>query len=292
MFNKFIQRPVLAIVLSLGIVFLGLMAMNTSPVAQFPDIAPPRVSIFIEFPGSNADVLIKSTVTILERAINGVQGMQYILSDATSASEATIEIIFDPGTDPTIAAARVKSRVDQVMTNLPPLVQREGVIITPIQPSMLMYVNLFSTDKNVDEKFLFNYANSFILPELKRVSGMGRAEALGSRSFAMRVWLNPDRMRAYNISTEEVLEAIDEQSVIARPGRVGLSSGIKAQSLEYVLSYKGWYNKPEEYKEIIVRANPDGEILKLKDIAEVEAGSEFVDIYSNKDGYPSSSLVL
>lgn len=292
MFNKFIQRPVLAIAISLGIVFLGLRAMYTSPIAQFPDIAPPRVSIFIEFPGSNADVLIKSTVTILERAINGVQDMQYILSDATSASEATIEIIFEPGTDPTIAAARVKSRVDQVMTNLPPLVQREGVIITPIQPSMLMYVNLYSTDKNADEKFLFNYANTFILPELKRVSGMGRAEALGSRSFAMRVWLNPDRMRAYSISTEDVLEAIDEQSVIGRPGRVGLSSGKTAQSLEYVLSYKGWYNKPEEYENIIIRANPEGEVLKLKDIAEVEAGSEFVDIYSNKDGLPSTSLIL
>ena len=292
MFSKFIQRPVLAIALSLGIVFLGLLAMFTSPVAQFPDIAPPRVSIFIEFPGSNAEVLIKSTVTILERAINGVQGMQYILSDATSASEATIEIIFELGTDPTIAAARVKSRVDQVMTNLPPLVQREGVIITPITPSMLMYVNLYSNDKNADEKFLFNYANTFILPELKRVSGMGRAEAIGSRSFAMRVWLKPDRMRAYNVSTEEVLEAIDEQSVIGRPGRVGLSSGIKAQSLEYVLSYKGWYNTPEEYKEIIIRANAEGEILKLKDIADVEAGSEFVDIYSNKDGFPSTSLLL
>lgn len=292
MFNKFIQRPVLAIALSLGIVILGLLAMYTSPIAQFPDIAPPRVSIFIEFPGSNAEVLIKSTVTILERAINGVQDMQYILSDATSASEATIEIIFEPGTDPTIAAARVKSRVDQVMTNLPPLVQREGVIITPIQPSMLMYVNLYSTDKNADEKFLFNYANTFILPELKRVSGMGRAEALGSRSFAMRVWLNPDRMRAYNISTEDVLEAIDEQSVIGRPGRVGLSSGKTAQSLEYVLSYKGWYNKPEEYENIIIRANSDGEVLKLKDIAQVEAGSEFVDIYSNKDGLPSTSLIL
>lgn len=292
MFTKFIQRPVLSITLSLGIIFLGLMAMYTSPVAQFPDIAPPRVSIFIEFPGSNAEVLIKSTVTILERAINGVQGMQYILSDATSASEATIEIIFEPGTDPTIAAARVKSRVDQVMTNLPPLVQREGVIITPIQPSMLMFVNLYSTDKNADEKFLFNYVNTFILPELKRVSGMGRAEAIGSRSFAMRVWLKPDRMRAYNISAEDVLKAIDEQSVIGRPGRVGLSSGKSAQSLEYVLSYKGWYNKPEEYLDIIIRANPKGEVLKLKDIADVEAGSEFVDIYSNKDGYPSTSILL
>jgi HAE1 family hydrophobic/amphiphilic exporter-1 len=292
MFNKFIQRPVLAIVLSLGIVFLGLISMSTSPVAQFPDIAPPRVSIFIEFPGSNAEVLVKSTLTILEKAINGVQGMQYMLSTASSASEAGIDIIFDPGTDPTIAAIRVKTRIDQVMANLPPLVQREGVIITPIQPSMLMYVNLYSTEKNTDEKFLFNYANTYILPEIKRISGMGRAEAIGSRSFAIRVWLKPDRMRAYNISTEEVLKSIDEQSVLGRPGRVGLSSGITAQAQEYVLSYKGWFNKPEEYKEIIVKANAEGEMLKLKDIADVEVGSEFVDIYSNKDGKPSASIVL
>jgi HAE1 family hydrophobic/amphiphilic exporter-1 len=292
MFNKFIQRPVLAIVLSLGMVFLGLIAMNSSPVAQFPDIAPPRVSIFIEFPGSNAEVLVKSTLTILEKAINGVQGMQYMLSTASSASEAGIDIIFEPGTDPTIAAIRVKTRIDQVMANLPPLVQREGVIITPIQPSMLMYINLYSTEKSTDEKFLFNYANTYVLPEVKRISGMGRAEAIGSRSFAIRVWLKPDRMRAYSISTEEVLKAIDEQSVLGRPGRVGLSSGITAQAQEYVLSYRGWFNKPEEYMNIIVKANAEGEMLKLKDIAEVEVGSEFVDIYSNKDGKPSASIVL
>jgi len=292
MFNKFIKRPVLAIALSVVIVFMGLLAIKTSPVAQFPEIAPPRVNIFIEFPGSNADVLVKSTLTILERAINGVQGMQYMISDATSASEATIEVIFEPGTDPTLAAVRVKSRVDQVMTNLPPLVQREGVIISPLQPSMLMYLNLFSKDNDVDEKYLFNYANTFILPELQRINGMGFAQAIGSRAFAIRVWLDPERMRAYNISAEEVLKSIDEQSVLARPGRVGLSSGKTAQSQEYVFTYKGWYNKPEQYQDIIIKANSKGEILKLKDIAEVEVGSEFVDIYSNKDGHPSASLVL
>ncbi|MEI6311518.1 MAG: efflux RND transporter permease subunit [Bacteroidota bacterium] len=292
MFEKFIKRPVLAIAISVVIVFLGLLAIKTTPVAQFPEIAPPRVNISIEFPGSNADVLVKSTLTIIERAINGVQGMQYMLSDATSASEASIDIVFEPGTDPTIAAARVKSRVDQVMTNLPTLVQREGVIIKPLQPSMLMYLNLYSTDKKADEKFLFNYANTYILPEIQRISGMGMAEAIGSRAFAIRVWLNPDRMRAYNISPEDVLKAIDEQSVLARPGRVGLSSGIKAQSQEYVFTYKGWFNKPEQYNDIILRANPNGEVLKLKDVAKVEVGSEFVDIYSNKDGYPSASLVL
>lgn len=292
MFTKFIQRPVLAISLSLGIIFVGLLAIFTRPIAQFPEIAPPRVNIFIEFPGSNADVLVKSTVTLLERAINGVQNMQYIISDATSASEATVQVVFEPGTDVNAAVVNVKTRVDQVMANLPPLVQREGVVITPIQPSMLMYVNLFSTDKNANEKFLFNYANTYLLPEIQRVHGMGRAIALGSRAFAIRVWLNPDRMRAYKISADEVLAAIDEQSVLGRPGRVGLSSGHVAQSLEYVFTYKGWYNKPEQYKDIVIRANANGELLKLKDIADVEVGSEFVDIYSNKDGLPSTSLVL
>jgi HAE1 family hydrophobic/amphiphilic exporter-1 len=292
MFNKFIQRPVLAIAISLAIMFVGLLAISTRPISQFPEIAPPRVMVFIAYPGSSAEVLVNTTLIPLERAINGVQGMQYIISDATSAGEATIQIVFEPGTDPNAAVVNVKTRIDQVMNNLPPLVQREGVIITPIQPSMLMYVNLYSTDKNADEKFLYNYANVNILPELQRIHGMGRAQILGSRQFAMRIWLKPDRMRAYNISTEEVMEAINEQSVIGRPGRLGQASGKTAQSLEYVLTYKGRFNKPEEYENIIIKANPEGEILKLKDVAEVELGSEFFDIYSNKDGYPSASIVL
>ena len=292
MFSKFIQRPVLAISISVGIIFLGILAINTRPISQFPQIAPPRVNIFIAYPGSSARVLVETTLVPLERAINGVQGMQYIISDATSAGEATIQIVFEPGIDPNAAVVNVKTRVDQVMNNLPPLVQREGVIISPIQPSMLMYVNLYSTDKHADEKFLYNYANVHILPELQRISGMGRAQILGSRQYAMRIWLKPDRMRAYNVSTEEVMEAINEQSVIGRPGRLGQASGKTPQSLEYVLTYKGRFNKPEEYNNIIVRANPDGEILKLKDVAEVELGSEFFDIYSNKDGYPAASIVL
>ena len=292
MFSKFIQRPVLAITVSLAIIFMGLLAINSIPISQFPEIAPPRVNIFIAYPGSSAQVLVESTLIPLERAINGVQGMQYIISDATSAGEATVQIIFEPGTDPNAAVVNVKTRVDQIMNNLPPLVQREGIIITPIQPSMLMYVNLYSTDKDADEKFLYNYANVHILPELQRISGMGRAQILGSRQYAMRVWLKPDRMRAYNVSTDEVMKAMEEQSVIGRPGRLGQSSGKTAQSLEYVLTYKGRFNKPEEYENIIVRANAEGEILKLKDIAEVELGSEFFDIYSSKDGYPAASIVL
>ncbi|HLU83910.1 MAG TPA: efflux RND transporter permease subunit [Vicingaceae bacterium] len=292
MFSKFIKRPVLAISISLAMVFLGLIAITTRPVSQFPNIAPPRVNIFIAYPGASAQVLVESTLIPLERAINGVQGMQYITSDATSVGEATVQIIFEPGTDPNAAVVNVKTRVDAIMNNLPPLVQREGIIITPIQPSMLMYVNLFSKDEKADEKFLYNYANVNVIPELQRISGMGRAQILGSRTFAMRVWLKPDRMQAYKISAEEVLKAMEEQSIIGRPGRLGQASGKVAQSLEFTLTYKGRFNKPEEYENIIVKANSEGEILKLKDIAEVELGSEFFDIYSNKDGYPSASIVL
>lgn len=292
MFSKFIQRPVLAISLSLAIVFLGILAIKTRPVSQFPDIAPPRVNIFIAYPGASAQVLVESTLIPLERAINGVQGMLYLTSDATSAGEATVQIVFEPGTDPNAAVVNVKTRVDAIMNNLPPLVQREGIIITPIQPSMLMYVNLFSKDKNSDEKFLYNYASVHIIPELQRIKGMGRAQILGSRTYAMRVWLKPDRMRAYNVSTEEVMKAMEEQSIIGRPGRLGQASGKQAQSLEFTLSYKGRFNKPEEYEQIVIRANPNGELLKLKDVAEVELGSEFFDIYSNKDGYASASIVL
>ncbi|RIV32867.1 efflux RND transporter permease subunit [Flagellimonas lutimaris] len=292
MFKKFIHRPVLAIVISVIIVFTGLLAIKQLPISQFPQIAPTTVNIFIAYPGSSADVLVKSTLIPLETSINGVQGMRYIASDATSAGEGTLRVIFEPGTDPNQAVVRVKTRVDQVMPLLPELVQREGVVITPVQPSMLMYVNLYSDSKNNDEKFLYNYAYTKMIPEIQRINGIASAKILGSRKFAMRVWLKPDRMRAYNVSAEEILEAMEEQSILARPGRLGRSSGKKAQSLEYVLVYQNRYNEPQQYKDIIIKANEEGEILKLGDVADVELGSEFFDIYSNLDGKPSASIVL
>lgn len=292
MFSNILFRPVLAIVISVVIVFLGLLAITELPTSQFPQISPTTVNIFIAYPGSSADVLVKSTLIPLERSINGVQGMRYIASDATSAGEATIRVIFDPGTDPNQAVLRVKTRVDQVMSLLPELVQREGVVITPVLPSMLMYINLYSTDKSADEKYLYNYANVNVIPEILRIRGIASAQILGSRQYAMRVWLKPDRMRAYNISAEEVMKSMQEQSIIGRPGRLGGSSGKSAQSLEYVLLYKGRFNQPEEYENIILRANKDGESIHLKDVATVELGSEFFDIYSNLDGHPSAAIVL
>lgn len=292
MFKKIIHRPVFAIVISVIILFVGALAMKQLPTSQFPQIAPTTVSVTIAYPGASADVLVKSTLITLENAINGVQGMRYLSTDATSAGEAVINVVFDPGTDPNDAVVLVKTRVDQVMPLLPELVQKEGVVVMPIQPSMLMYVNLYSTNKSMDEKFLYNYATVNIIPEINRVKGMAKAQILGSRRYAMRIWLNPDRMRAYNISTDEVMKAIGEQSIIGRPGRIGQSSGIAAQSLEYVLTYKGQYNTPEEYGSIIVRSNENGQNVKLKDIAKVELGSEFFDIYSNLDGHPAASIML
>ena len=292
MFTKFIRRPVLAIVIALVILFMGALSINTLPISQFPSIAPPRVVVFVAYPGASADVLVNSVLIPMEKAINGTPGMNYMTSDATSAGEATIQVVFRLGTDPNQAVVNINNRIAQVMNRLPPLVQREGIIVNRAQPNMLMYVNLFSKDEKADEKFLYNYASVNVLPELKRLQGVGTAKILGSRQFAMRIWLKPDRMRAYNIATEEIMEALEEQSVIGSPGRIGRSSGKRSQSLEYVLTYEGRYNKPEQYGNIIIRANSEGEILYLKDIAEVELGSEFYDIYSNLDGNPSAAITL
>jgi HAE1 family hydrophobic/amphiphilic exporter-1 len=292
MFATFIRRPVLAIVISIIVVFLGILSIQSLPVSQFPEIAPPLVIVSLAFPGASGAVLVDSTIIPLEQAINGVPGMRYMISDSTSAGEATIQVLFEPGVSPNDAIVRVKNRVDQVMNRLPPLVQLEGVVVQPVQPSMLMYVNLYSTDKNADEKFLYNYSNVFLLPELKRIKGIGQARILGSRQYAMRIWLNPDRMRAYQVSTEDVMKAIADQSIIGRPGRIGQSSGIAAQSLEYVLFYKGRFTQPEEYENIIIRAKSEGETLYLKDVAKIDLGSEFYDIYSNVDGYPAASILF
>ena len=292
MFNIFIKRPVMAIVLSLVFLFMGVLAIRTLPIAQFPDIAPPRVTVSLSFPGASADVLVKSSLIMIERAINGVPGMRYITSDATSAGESTIQVYFNLGVDPNIAMVNVKTRVDQMMSRLPDLVRLEGVIVNFVQPSMLMYVNLYSKDKNADQKLLFNYAYVNVLPEIQRIFGIAQANILGARQYAMRIWLNPDRMRAYSVSVDEVMDAISSQSIIGRAGRLGQSTGIVAQSKEYVLVYKGRFNKPEEYEDIIIRANPNGELLRIKDIGKVDLNSEFYNIYSYKDSFPSASIVL
>ncbi|MCC9602405.1 efflux RND transporter permease subunit [Stieleria sp. JC731] len=292
MFAKFLHRPALAIVISLLIVFMGGLAINTLPISQFPTVAPPSVVVSISFPGASAKVLVESTMVILEQSINGVPNMRYMTSDATSAGEATIQVIFEPGTDPNVAVLNVNNRVQAVKNNLPPIVEREGIIVMQNMSSMLMYVNVFSKDKNVDQNFLYNYANVNILPEIKRIQGVGRASILGNRAYAMRVEMNMERLRAYNMSAEDVMEALAEQSMIGSPGRLGQATGRTSQTIEYVLTWVGRYNKPEQYENIILKSNSEGEILRIKDVATVSLGSSFYDLYSDIDGDPSAAIVL
>lgn len=296
MFSKLLHRPVLAIVISIVIVFLGLLSIKTTPTSQFPDIAPPMVIVRASYPGASAKVLTESVLIPLEQAINGVPGMRYMLSDATSAGEANIRVIFNLGVDPGDAVVNVNNRVMAVLSRLPVLVQREGVIVTPLIPSILMNINFYSDDPNANMRYLFNYAYVKVLPELQRINGIGQGYMLGSRQYAMRIWLKPDRMRAYNISPEEVMEALSKQSIIGTPGRLGRADGYQSQSLEYVLTYIGRFNKPEQYKDVVIRSNANGELLKLKDIADVELGSEYYDIYSslsiNGKNYPCATIAL
>jgi hydrophobe/amphiphile efflux-1 (HAE1) family protein len=292
MFNRFIKRPVLSIVISLIIVFFGVLSLMNLPVTQFPSISPPKVNITVDYPGSNNELMIKSVVIPLEQALNGIPGLKYMTSDAGNDGEGSIQLIFNLGTDPNIAAVNVQNRVSAAVNKLPPIVVREGVKITREEPNMLMYLNLYSDDPKADQKFLFNYADINILPELKRIDGVGFADILGNRQYAMRIWLKPDRMSAYNISADEVMEALNEQSLEASPGRTGESSGKISQSFEYVIKYPGRYNKEKDYGNIIIKSNSNGEFVRLKDIANIEFGSMMYDIYSTLNGKPSAAITI
>ena len=292
MFTQFISRPILSIVISLIITMLGALALTQLPVTQFPSISPPKVNITAEYPGANGELMIKAVVIPLERAINGIPGIKYVASDAGNDGTATIQCVFNLGTDPNIAAVNVQNRVAAVINKLPPIVVREGVKITREESNMLMYVNLYSTDPNLDVKFLYNFADINLLSELKQVNGVGVADILGDREFAMRIWLKPDRMLAYKVSADEVMKALEEQSLEASPGRTGESSGRKSQAFEYVLKYPGRYTNKEGYENIIIRSTSDGQILRVKDVADVEFGSSYYDLYSKLNGKTSAAITI
>ncbi len=292
MFTNILTRPALAIVISVIIVLLGTLAIKSLPLSQFPSVAPPSVIVSVSYPGASANVLVDSVLIILEQAINGVPDMRYMASAATSAGEGAIQIIFEPGTDPNVAVLNVSNRIATVKNRLPPIVEREGLIVMQAMTSMLMYVNVYSTAENVGQNFLYNYVAVNILPEIKRVRGVGTATILGNRAYAMRVFLDLDRMRAYSVSSDDVMKAIAKQSVIGSPGRLGQATGRRSQTIEYVLTWVGRFNKPQQYEDIIIKANPNGEILRIRDVAKVELGSSFYDLYSDIDGNPSAAIVL
>jgi hydrophobic/amphiphilic exporter-1 (mainly G- bacteria), HAE1 family len=292
MFSKFIQRPVLSIVVSLIIVFLGLLALLKLPVTQFPSISPPKVNINADYPGANGELMIKSVVIPLERALNGIPGLKYMDSDAGNDGTASIQVVFELGTDPNIASVQVQNRVAAVVNKLPPIVVREGVKITREESNMLMYINLYSNDPSLDVNFLYNFADINMLSEIKKVDGVGMADVLGDREYSMRVWLKPDRMFSYKISADEIMKALGEQSLEASPGRLGESSGKQSQAFEYVLKYSGRFTKKEDYENIVIKSDVGGQLLRLKDIADVEFGNAYYDLYSKLNGKPSAAIVI
>jgi hydrophobic/amphiphilic exporter-1 (mainly G- bacteria), HAE1 family len=292
MITRFIQRPVLSTVISLVITLLGVLAAFNLPVAQFPELAPPEVNVTAQYPGANAETLTRAVVRPLEQAINGVPDMKYMISTAGNDGTAIIQVRFAVGTDTEIAAVNVQNRVSTVLGTLPPEVRDYGLEVKKEVESILMYIDISSSDTTLTEEFLYNFAQINVHDELKRIEGVGFIDILGQREYAMRVWLKPDRLLAYNISAQEVLETLEEQNIEAAPGQIGESSGIAPQSMQYALLYPGRFTHEQEYENIVLRADPDGRILRLRDVADVTLSTAFFDVKAKKDGQPCAAILL
>ena len=288
----FIRRKVLSLVISIFFVLLGLLALLKLPITQFPDIVPPSVLVQAKYTGANAEVSTNAVALPLERAINGVPGMTYMSTVTSNDGITLIQVFFEVGTDPDVAAVNVQNRVTTVLDELPEEVIRAGVTTEKEVNSMLMYLNITSTDDTQDEQFIFNFTDINVLQELKRIDGVGRAEIMGQKEYSMRVWLDPFKMMSYNVSADEVIDALQKQNIAAAPGKVGETSGKTTSQLQYVIKYSGKFFEPDQYKEIPIKADSNGNILKLKDIAEVEFGAMSYGMVSKTDGKPSASIMM
>lgn len=292
MFEKFIRRPILSLVISLVMVLVGVLALFSLPVTQFPDIVPPSVVVTASYNGANADVCTKAVAIPLERAINGVPGMTYMNSVSSNNGVTLIQVFFEVGTDPDQAAVNVQNRVTTVLDELPEEVIKAGVTTEKEVNSMLLYLNIMSRDSSVDEEFIYNFTDINVLQELKRINGVGLVDIMGAREYSMRVWLKPDKLLSYNISTEEIIAALRSQNIEAAPGVTGENSGKDKQARQYVLKYTGKFNTPEQYHRVVLRADDDGSILRLHDVADIEFGTVSYDMVSNTDGRPSASIMI
>ena len=292
MVEMFIRRKVLSLVISIIIVLLGVMALLKLPITQFPDIVPPSVTVTARYTGANAEVSANAVALPLERAINGVPGMTYMSTVTSNDGLTLIQVFFEVGTDPDVAAVNVQNRVTTVLDELPEEVIRAGVTTEKEVNSMLMYLNITSKDESQDEQFIYNFTDINILQELKRIDGVGRAEIMGQKEYSMRVWLDPQKMAAYHISADEVITSLQKQNIAAAPGKVGETSGKTSSQLQYVIKYTGKFFDPKQYDEVPIRADANGTILKLKDIAKVEFGAMNYGMVSKTDGRPSASIMM
>jgi len=286
MLRLFINRPVLSTVISIIIVVLGLIGLVSLPVEQYPDIAPPTVQVSATYPGANADVVMNSVVIPLEEQINGVEGMTYMTSSSSNTGSANVTVYFAKGTDPDIAAVNVQNLVARASAQLPQEVTQTGVTVRKQQSSNIMMISLTSSNPDYDGQFIQNYANINLLPQIKRVKGVGDANVYGARDYSMRIWFKPDVMASYGVTPQEVTAALQEQNIEAAPGELGQNSN---QSFQYTLKYTGRLKSTEEFENVIIRSS-NGNILRVKDVADVELGSLNYTVTSQTDGKKSVAI--
>lgn len=286
--QKFIDRPILSVVISVTILFVGIIGLLTLPVEQYPDIAPPTVMVRASYTGANAETIQKSVIVPLEESINGVENMTYMTSEATNTGSATINVFFKQGTDPDMAAVNVQNRVAKANGLLPSEVTQIGVTTIKRQNSMLKIFSLYSEDEAYDENFLTNYLKINIQPAILRIQGVGEIVTMGS-DYSMRIWLQPEKMAQYNLVPDDIATVLGEQNLESPTGSLGENSG---STFKYTMKYKGRLEKPEEFGEMVVRSLPDGEVLRLKDVAVIELGAQTYNFDGQTDGYAGTSCMV
>lgn len=284
MLNTFIERPVLSTVISIIIVILGILGLQILPITQYPEIAPPTISVTTAYPGASAQTILESVIIPIEEEINGVEGMDYITSTASNNGTASITVYFDQGVDPDIAAVNVQNRVARANSLLPAEVLQNGVITQKQQVSALIYFGLYSENDDYDATYISNYLNINIVPELLRINGVGEVSPFGDKNYSIRIWIKPEKLRTYNLVPADIVAALNEQSLEAAPGALGQNSG---GAFEYVIQYGGRFKDPEKYGDIVIKALDNNRLLKLKDVAEIELDAYSYNTVSVFGDYPS-----
>ncbi len=289
MLKKFINRPVLSTVISVLLVILGVIGLYSLPISQFPDIAPPTVSVSAEYNGANADVVLKSVIIPLEEQINGVENMAYMTSSAGNDGSASISVVFKVGTDPDLAAVNVQNRVARATSLLPQEVTQSGVTVAKSQNSNLLVFALYSENKAYDATFLHNYAKINVVPAIQRVNGVGSLRIFSSKDYSMRIWLKPDAMSHYGLVPDDIINALNEQNIEAAPGKFGENSG---ESYQYVIKYTGRLKTAAEFGKIILKSDGKGQVLRLSDVARVEMAALDISVTQKNNGLPSVGIAI
>ncbi|MGB0135269.1 efflux RND transporter permease subunit, partial [Dokdonella sp.] len=285
----FIDRPIFAIVISLFLVLTGVLSMLGLPIAQYPDIAPPTVSIRASYPGANAIVVNESVSAVIDQQVNGTTDMKYIKAVSGNDGSSSINVTFDLERDADIASVEVQNRVSQVTARLPPEVRDIGVSVTKSSPDTLQYIAIYSPKETYDFLFVNNYTYLYVVDSLKRLNGVGDVTVFGSE-FGMRVWLKPDRMAALGLTVADISRAVQSQNVQAPAGQIGMAPASSDTGFQYTLSVQGRLVEVEEFENIILRNESDGSSIRLRDVARVELGAKNYDVSGQLDGTPASIL--